>query len=151
MVCQRHLLYQSSPSFGLAQQCPVQLPNSNQTIVLPAALTCKGYTICDCCAGLYLSFLVAVCVLAVLVSVVCMATRLPRYTSLLVPIRTALIPQAPVSSAAIPVLAQPISDRAAEALRQTDENLKKRIITLAIKVRPVLSCVASACEAVLLQ
>ena len=112
----------------------------------------KGYTICDCCADLYLSFLVAVCVVAVLVSVVCMATRLPRHTSLLVPIRTALIPQAPVSSAeAIPVLAQPISDRAAEALRQTDENLKKRIITLAIKVRLVLSCVASACEAVLLQ
>ena len=67
-----------------------------------------------------------------------MANRLPTQTATLMPTPAALIPQAPLPTRAeaVSMPAQPIGDNAAEALRQTDENLKKRIIALATKVRP---------------
>lgn len=92
-----------------------------------------------CCAGLYLSILAAICLLAIVVFNVYMAVRLPAQPTVFMPTRSS--PQmtpAPVSvrAEARPVPIQPISDNAAEALRKTDENLTKRIIKLATKVRP---------------
>ncbi|DBA87757.1 TPA: hypothetical protein ACH3X1_004759 [Trebouxia sp. C0004] len=95
--------------------------------------------------GLYLSLLLAIGLLAIFAFNIHMAMRLPTSTAVLMPTCTAL-PVTPspvdVSVEAVPTLTQPISYNVAEALRQTDVNLKKRIISLATKVRPanLLSC-----------
>ena len=63
-----------------------------------------------------------------------MGLWLPANPSALVPAHTAVVrPQAPaaVQPEAVSMPAQPLSDSTADALRQTDENLKKRIIALA--------------------
>lgn len=82
-------------------------------------------------AGLYLSFLGAISLLAVSIFAVYMALRLP-------PLKVASVPQAlpTVFSAAqsAPNQPQPIADATAEALMQADANLKKRIVKLATKV-----------------
>ncbi|DBA71246.1 TPA: hypothetical protein ACH3X2_011064 [Trebouxia sp. C0005] len=62
---------------------------------------------------------------------------LPTSTAVLWPTRTAPpITPSPVGVRvqSVTTLTQPISNNAAEALRQTDENLKKRIIALATKL-----------------
>ena len=82
-------------------------------------------------AELYLSFLVAVSLLAMAVFAIYMALRLP-------PHKAASVPQAAPTvfpaAQSVPYQPQPISESIAEALKQTDENLKKRIIKLATKV-----------------
>lgn len=91
-----------------------------------------------CLAGLYLSLLLAIGLLAILAFNIYMALRLPTSTAVLWPTRTAPpITPSPVGVRveSVTTLTQPISNNAAEALRQTDENLKKRIIALATKVR----------------
>ena len=82
-------------------------------------------------AELYASFLVAVSLLAMAVIAIYMALRLPLHKAVSGP------QAAPTVFPAVQSVRnqlQPISDSTAEALRQTDENLKKRIIKLATKV-----------------
>ena len=80
-------------------------------------------------AELYLSFLVAVSLLSMAVIAVYLALRLPPHKAVSV---AQAVPT--VFPAAVPNQPQRFSDRTAEALKQTDENLKKRIIKLATKV-----------------
>ena len=66
-----------------------------------------------------------------------MGCQLPRSAAVLVPAPApASQPQAVagLQPVAAPVLPVPLNDITAETLRQTDENLKKRIIALATKV-----------------
>lgn len=82
-------------------------------------------------AGLYLSFLGAISLLAVSMFAVYMALRLA-------PLKVVSLPQAmPTAFPAaqsVPNQPQPIADGTAEALMQADANLKKRIVKLATKV-----------------
>ncbi len=118
-----------------------QLPNSNQTTSSACSSHANGcIVIVVCSAGLYLSLLLAIGLLAILAFNIHMALRLPTSTAVFMPRHTAPPAVTPssvgVSIEAVPPPTQPISNNAAEALRQTDENLKKRIIALATKVRP---------------
>ncbi|DBB17837.1 TPA: hypothetical protein ACH3X3_002857 [Trebouxia sp. C0006] len=87
---------------------------------------------------LYLSLLLAIGLLAIAAFNIHMAVRVPTSTAVLMPTRTAppAVTPSPVGASvvAVPTATQPISNNAAEALRQTDANLKKRIIALAIKL-----------------
>ena len=82
-------------------------------------------------AELYISFLVAMSLLAMAVIAIYMALRLPPHKAVSVP---QAAPTVFPAAQSVRNQVQPISDSTAEALKQTDENLKKRIIKLATKV-----------------
>ena len=82
-------------------------------------------------AGLYLSFLIAVSLLAALVFALLMALQPHSHKSVVAP---QVLPIVTPVAVATPQMPQPLSSGIAETLRQTDENLKKRIIKLATKV-----------------
>lgn len=83
------------------------------------------------CAELYLSFLVAMFLITVAVFAIYMASRLPPHKAVSVP---QAVPTVFPVAQAVPNQPQPISNSIVEALQQTDENLKKRIIKLATQV-----------------
>lgn len=82
-------------------------------------------------AELYLSFLVAVSLLAMAVIAIYMASQLPPHKAVSVP---QPVPTVFPAAQSVPYQPQPINESIAQALKQTDENLKKRIIKLATKV-----------------
>lgn len=83
-------------------------------------------------AELYLSLLVAMFLITMAVFAIYMASRLPPHKAVSVPQAAPTV--FPVAQAG-PNQPQPLSNSIVEALQQTDENLKKRIIKLATKVR----------------
>lgn len=82
-------------------------------------------------AELYLSFLVAMFLISMAVFAAYMASRLPPHKAVSVP---QAVPTVFPVAQAVPNQPQTLSNSIAEALQQTDENLKKRIIKLATKV-----------------
>ena len=82
-------------------------------------------------AELILSFLVAASLLALIVFAIYMALLLPSRKAVSV---SQVVPVVFPAAQSGPNQPQPISDSTAQALKQTDDNLKKRIIKLATKV-----------------
>lgn len=82
-------------------------------------------------AELYLSVLVAVSLFVMAVIATYMALRPPPHKGVSVP---QAVPKVFPAAQSVPNQPQLISNSIAEALKQTDENLKKRIIKLALKV-----------------